>query len=89
VGTHTHIQTNDARILPRGTGFLTDAGMTGPRDSVLGVESEIIIRKFMLGFPERFEIARGDWQFNGVIFDFAANGRCKDIELINFWQPAL
>ena len=49
VGTHTHIQTNDARILPRGTGYLTDAGMTGPRDSILGVEREIIIGRFNRG----------------------------------------
>ena len=89
VGTHTHIQTNDARILPRGTGYLTDAGMTGPRDSVLGVEPEIIIRKFIFGFPERFELARGDRQFNGVIFELDAMGKCQNIELVNFWQGAL
>ena len=86
VGTHTHIQTNDARILPHGTGYVTDAGMTGPRDSVLGVEKDIIINKFTRQLPQRFEPAEGDLQFNGVLFDLASGGRCQSVELINFWE---
>ena len=88
VGTHTHVQTNDARILPRGTGYLTDAGMTGPRDSVLGVEKEIILERFRTGFSPRFEAATGDRQLNGIIFDIGENNRCTNVELINFWEPA-
>ena len=86
VGTHTHIQTNDARILPKGTGYVTDAGMTGPRDSVLGVEKDIIIDKLIGRRSRRFEPAEGDIQLNGVLFDLADNGRCTALELINFWE---
>ena len=89
VGTHTHIQTNDARILPHGTGYLTDAGMTGPRDSILGVEREIIIGRFLTGVSPRFEVASGDLQFNGVIFDIGPDHKTQKMELLNFWQPAL
>ncbi|NLF80385.1 MAG: TIGR00282 family metallophosphoesterase [Clostridia bacterium] len=89
VGTHTHIQTNDARILPRGTGYLTDAGMTGPRDSVLGVDKDIIVNRFLTGFSSRFEPARGDIQMNGVIFDIGSDHRVGAMELLNFWQPSL
>lgn len=89
VGTHTHIQTNDPRILPRGTGYLTDAGMTGPRDSVLGVDKEIIIGRFLTGISPRFETASGDLQFNGVIFELGENNQTEKIELVNFWQPSL
>ena len=88
-GTHTHIQTNDSRILPKGTGYLTDAGMSGPRDSILGVEKEIIIERFLKGVSKRFVPAKGDIQFNGVIFDIDKENRTQDIELINFWQPSL
>jgi metallophosphoesterase (TIGR00282 family) len=88
-GTHTHIQTNDARVLPRGTGYVTDAGMTGPRDSVLGVKKDIIIEKFTRHMTRRFEPAAGDIQFNGVLFDLAADGRCRAAELINFWEEGL
>ena len=89
VGTHTHIQTNDARVLPRGAGYITDAGMTGPRDSVLGVEKDIIIDKFIGRRSRRFEPATGDLQFNGVLFELAADGRCHTVEPINFWEQAL
>lgn len=56
VGTHTHVQTSDERILPKGTAYITDVGMTGPYDSVLGVETGAVIRKFLTGMPVRFEI---------------------------------
>jgi len=89
IGTHTHIQTNDLRILPRGTAYLTDAGMTGPRDSVLGVDKDIIIEKMLTNMPIRFEPARGDLQFNGVIISLNEKGKAVDTELVNFWEPAL
>ena len=89
VGTHTHVQTNDGRILPKGTGYLTDAGMTGPRDSILGVERDIIIQRYLSGVSPRFEIASGDLQFNGVIFQIGQDNKTEDMELVNFWQPGL
>ncbi len=89
LGTHTHIQTNDARILPKGTAYITDVGMTGPRDSVLGVDKDIILKKMLTQMPVRFEIARGDLQFNAVILTLEENGRAKDIEIINFFRPSL
>ena len=56
VGTHTHVQTNDARILPKGTGYLSDVGMTGPYDGILGMKKEPIIEKFITALPHRFEV---------------------------------
>lgn len=88
-GTHTHVQTNDARVLPRGTGYVTDAGMTGPRDSILGVDKDIIISRFITGVSPRFEIATGDLQFNGVVFDIGEDNRCQSVETVSFWQPSL
>lgn len=67
VGTHTHVQTADERILPNGTAFITDLGMTGAYESILGVECERIIYKFMTKMPTRFEQAEGPCQFNGAI----------------------
>lgn len=67
LGTHTHIQTADERILPKGTAYITDVGMTGPRDSVLGVKKELVIKKFLTQMPIRFEVATGIGQFNGVV----------------------
>ncbi len=69
VGTHTHVQTADERILPNGTAFITDLGMTGAYESILGVESERIIKKFLTKMPTRFEQAEGECQFNAVILD--------------------
>jgi metallophosphoesterase (TIGR00282 family) len=67
LGTHTHVQTADERILPQGTAYITDLGMTGPRDSVLGVKKEIAINKFLTQMPVKFETADGTGQLNGVI----------------------
>jgi metallophosphoesterase (TIGR00282 family) len=67
-GTHTHVQTADEQILPRGTGYITDLGMTGPIDSVLGVKPEIIISKFMDKLPVRFEQADGECALEGCVF---------------------
>lgn len=68
-GTHTHVLTADDTVLPNGTGYITDAGMTGPVNSVLGVKPEIIIEKLKTKLPQRFEIAKGDCKLNGIIFE--------------------
>ena len=69
VGTHTHVQTADEKILPNGTAFITDAGMTGPFDSVIGRKKEQILTRFITQMPARFEMAEGDIQLHGVILD--------------------
>ncbi|HHV07902.1 MAG TPA: TIGR00282 family metallophosphoesterase [Firmicutes bacterium] len=68
-GTHTHVQTADSRILPHGTGYITDIGMTGPRDGVLGVDRDIIIQRFITQLPARFHLAKGDVDIMGVWAD--------------------
>ena len=69
IGTHTHIQTADERILPGGTGYITDAGMTGPHNSILGVKIEPVIEKFLTQRPVRFEVASGPIQLNAVYLE--------------------
>src|SRR6476646_11484308 len=69
VGTHTHVQTADERILPQGTAYLTDAGMTGPHDSIIGMEREPSLARFLTGLPTKFEPATGNPRLNGVIVD--------------------
>ena len=82
-GTHTHVQTADEVILPKGTGNITDLGMTGPQISILGRENNAIIKKFITGMPQKFEIANGKGQFCGCIFDIdEQSGLCTDIERI-------
>ena len=68
-GTHTHVQTADAKVLAQGTGYITDLGMTGPYDSVLGVKKEIVIKKFIEKMPMRFDEADGKAFFNAAVFD--------------------
>ena len=68
-GTHTHVQTADERILPGGTAYITDMGMSGPRDSVIGTNADIAIRRFITQAPVRMEVASGLFQFNGVIIE--------------------
>jgi len=69
VGTHTHVQTADERILPRGTAYLTDVGMTGPHDSVIGVETEAALGRFLNAMPARFETATGNPRLNAVLVE--------------------
>jgi metallophosphoesterase (TIGR00282 family) len=69
VGTHTHVPTCDHRVLPKGTAYCTDIGMTGPYDSVIGVDADTIIRRFTTGMPGRFETAKGDPRFAAVVID--------------------
>lgn len=83
-GTHTHIQTSDERILDGGTGYLTDVGMTGSMNGVIGTVKETIISKFLTGLPQRFEMATGNEKLNGL--DITLNdetGMCDKIERIN------
>ncbi len=69
IGTHTHVQTADDKILPEGTAYLTDVGMTGPFDSVIGIKKEIILQRFLMQMPIRFEVSEKDVWFNGVLIE--------------------
>src|SRR5262245_24806593 len=69
IGTHTHVPTCDHRVLPKGTAYCTDLGMTGPYDSVIGVEKDIIVQRFLTGMPARFETAKGDPRLAAVVVD--------------------
>jgi len=82
LGTHTHVQTNDARVLPGGTAAITDAGMTGPHDSVIGVRAELAIRRMKTGMPVRFHPAEGDVRIEGVLVDCGADGRATRCEAL-------
>jgi len=82
IGTHTHVQTNDARVLPGGTAAVTDAGMTGPHASVIGVRSELAIGRMRSRLPVRFEPAEGDVRLEGVLVTCTEAGRAEDIELV-------
>lgn len=84
LGTHTHIQTADEKILPKGTCYITDVGMTGPYYSVLGMDRKIIVDRFVTGLPQKFELAEGAGQFNAVIMDIDENsGKCRKIERVS------
>jgi 2',3'-cyclic-nucleotide 2'-phosphodiesterase len=91
VGTHTHVQTADSRILPGGTGYLTDVGMTGPYDGILGMEREAVITKFLTSLPVRFEVPKaGRTQLSGVYMELdRKTGKSKKMEriLINEDNP--
>jgi metallophosphoesterase (TIGR00282 family) len=82
IGTHTHVQTNDARVQRGGTAAVTDAGMTGPHDSVIGVEADLAIRRMRTRMPVRFEPAHGDVRIEGVVVDCSDDGRAHGIELL-------
>jgi metallophosphoesterase (TIGR00282 family) len=83
VGTHTHVQTSDARLLARGTAFITDAGMTGPHDSVIGVEADLAIRRMRTGLPVRFATAQGGVRIEGALIDCDSDsGRALGIEAV-------
>lgn len=83
IGTHTHVQTADEKILPQGTAFLTDAGMTGPFDSVIGRNKEQILARFMTQMPTKFEMAEGDIQLHGAIIDIdEKTGKANSIKRV-------
>jgi metallophosphoesterase (TIGR00282 family) len=69
IGTHTHVQTADERVLPNGTAYLTDAGMTGPHDSIIGVEKEAALARFLSAMPAKFETATGNPRLNGALIE--------------------
>jgi metallophosphoesterase (TIGR00282 family) len=82
LGTHTHVQTNDARVLPGGTAAITDAGMTGPHDSVIGVRAELAIQRMKTGIPVRFHPAEGGVRIEGVLVECGADGRATRCEAL-------
>jgi 2',3'-cyclic-nucleotide 2'-phosphodiesterase len=79
VGTHTHVQTADERVLPRGTGYITDVGMTGPLNSVIGMKTEVILERFLTQRPQPFKVASQNIQMQGVVLKFDDQGRCQEI----------
>jgi metallophosphoesterase (TIGR00282 family) len=84
LGTHTHVQTADERLLTKGTAYLTDVGMTGPHDSIIGVTTEVALGRFINGLPARFESATGPGRLNAVIVTAdRASGRATAIERLN------
>ncbi|MDO8426595.1 MAG: TIGR00282 family metallophosphoesterase [Deltaproteobacteria bacterium] len=82
IGTHTHVQTSDERVLQNGTAFITDAGMTGPTDSVIGMRKEIIIERFLTQMPIKFEVATKGVELQGVFIAVSEDGRARHIERI-------
>ena len=83
-GTHTHVQTADEKILENGTGYITDIGMTGPKKSVIGMDVDTSLKRFVTSLPERYKLAMGECILNGVIFEIDdENCRTKEIYRIN------
>ncbi len=83
VGTHTHVQTADERVLPGGTAYITDLGMTGPADSVLGVRKDVIVQRFLTGLPAKFETAPGPTELQGaVVVVDESTGKARDIRRV-------
>lgn len=72
-GTHTHIQTSDEQILEKGTAYITDIGMTGPKDSVIGMDKEVAFKRFLTGLPEKYKIADGEAILNAIVFEIDDN----------------
>ena len=90
IGTHTHVQTADERILPGGTACLTDAGMTGPHDGVIGMDKDAVIARFVTAMPSRFETAPGDPRLNGVLISVdTATGRAAAITRLSLSEDEL
>lgn len=86
-GTHTHVPTADAQILPNGTGYVTDLGMTGPQYSVLGIRPELSIAKFRGDLPQKYQWANGPTKLEAVLFTIdAATGRCKSVERTDLYD---
>ena len=84
LGTHTHVGTIDAQILPGGTAYVTDIGMTGPADSIIGDDAESVLRRFLTGMPHRLSVGKGKPVFHGILVDVdQSSGRAIDIERIS------
>jgi metallophosphoesterase (TIGR00282 family) len=89
VGSHTHVPTADARVLPKGTALVCDTGMVGPRDSILGMRTEVIVERFRTGMPKRFEVADGQVVFGSVLVDADdRTGKARSIERVDRLHPA-
>ncbi|SDN30212.1 TIGR00282 family metallophosphoesterase [Alkalicoccus daliensis] len=89
IGTHTHVPTADERILPQGTAYLSDVGMTGPYDGILGMEKDVVINRFLTNLPARFEVSKGREQLNGVYFDIDENtGKATLIKRVHISEDA-
>ncbi|MCV3733468.1 YmdB family metallophosphoesterase [Mycoplasma enhydrae] len=86
IGTHTHVQTNDAKILPKGTYYLTDAGMCGPRDCAIGSNFDEVYKKMRFNSKSPFQVSKNKCQLNGVIFTLTKNDANKQIKLINILE---
>ncbi len=87
LGTHTHVQTADEQILPKGTGYITDVGMTGPAVSVIGVDVKQIIERFLTSLPKKFDTARGEGIFSAVVLEIDdESGLCSSIERLQMRQ---
>jgi metallophosphoesterase (TIGR00282 family) len=87
LGTHTHVQTSDARVQRGGTAALTDVGMTGPHDSVIGVKADLAVHRMRTGMPVRFEVAEGGVRIEGAVIDCDASGRATAIETLRVAYP--
>jgi len=87
IGTHTHVQTNDARVQPGGTAAITDAGMTGPHDSVIGVKAELAIGRMRTGMGVRFEPAEGGVRIEGALVECDGEGRALSCEPVRVPVP--
>jgi hypothetical protein len=84
IGTHTHVQTADEQILPQGTAYMTDAGMTGPFDSIIGTKKEAVLERFLMQMPNKFDVAKGDVRLQGALITIdEGTGRSLGIERIN------
>jgi len=81
-GTHTHVQTSDETILPKGTAYITDLGMTGPKDSIIGREVEPVLKKFVTGMPVKMDMAKEGVALEGMIIDIDGSGRAQKVERI-------
>ena len=90
IGTHTHVQTADERVLPGGTAFISDVGMTGPHDGVIGLEKEAALARFLTAMPGKHEVARGDPRLCAVLVDIdEESGRARDIERVQMTEADL
>jgi len=88
IGTHTHVQTADEKILSNGTAYITDVGMTGPCESVIGIEKDLIIQRFLTAMPARFETAKGKGSFNAVVIDVDdESGKASAIKRLQLQYP--
>ena len=84
VGTHTHIPTADARVLPKGTAYVTDVGMVGPRDGRIGMDKDVVLQRFLTGVPNRFQVASGPVTFNSVLVTInGSTGRATSIQRVD------